>query len=141
MSQDKKRAFKEIFSNKSLFVQLMRNFSPPYFHWTEMLTPDRLELINSTFIDPELVKKESDVLYKLTIGNEEILIYVLLEHQSTVDYLMIFRLLSYMVRIWEMYVCQHRFKIPKNSVLKYPDPAVKIGHLLALSNIAFSPFR
>ncbi len=40
-------------------------------------------------------------------GDKEVLLYLLLEHQSTDDPRMAFRLLVYMVRIWELHVRKH----------------------------------
>ncbi|MCX7114438.1 MAG: Rpn family recombination-promoting nuclease/putative transposase [Gammaproteobacteria bacterium] len=55
----------------------------------------------NTFIDEELKLTQSDVLLKLRIEDKEGYIYVLAEHQSKPDPLMPFRLLKYMVKIWD----------------------------------------
>jgi len=52
--------------------------------------------------------RHSDLLYRARCEHKEIYVYLLLEHQSTNDPLMPFRLLVYMVRIWERHVRQHR---------------------------------
>ncbi|MBL4845494.1 MAG: Rpn family recombination-promoting nuclease/putative transposase [Planctomycetes bacterium] len=56
------------------------------------------------FIEEALRDRSSDVLYRAMLGEEETLIYVLFEHQSTVDRLMAFRVLRYMVRIWSQWL-------------------------------------
>ena len=60
---------------------------------------------NRSFISDALRERESDVLlcvpFQETTETEEILIYILIEHQSTVDPTMGFRMLSYMMKIWE----------------------------------------
>ena len=58
-----------------------------------------------SFISEALQQRESDVLLSVRFndetGTDELLIYILIEHQSTVDKTMGFRLLSYMMQIWE----------------------------------------
>ncbi|MBL4849656.1 MAG: Rpn family recombination-promoting nuclease/putative transposase [Planctomycetes bacterium] len=56
------------------------------------------------FIEEALRDRSSDVLYRAMLGEEETLIYVLFEHQSTVDRLMAFRVLRYMVQIWSQWL-------------------------------------
>ena len=66
----------------------------------------RLEQIKTTFIPKEMRKLEADLLYtvpmKTTQSGEEreVLVYILIEHQSSPERLMMFRLLSYMLAIW-----------------------------------------
>ncbi len=61
-----------------------------------------------SFISKALQERESDVLLSVpfqgntdAIDTDALFIYILIEHQSTVDKTMGFRLLSYMVQIWE----------------------------------------
>ena len=67
---------------------------------------DRLSLLNRSFVAENLKAKEADILYTVPFrdGSEsdELLIYILIEHQSTVDIAMAFRVLSYMMQIWQM---------------------------------------
>ena len=44
--------------------------------------------------------KEADIVYRLRLRGTEVIFYVLLELQSTVDHTMPFRLLQYMVEVW-----------------------------------------
>ncbi|WP_435788783.1 Rpn family recombination-promoting nuclease/putative transposase [Clostridium sp.] len=43
---------------------------------------------------------ESDIVYTVTIGKDDIVFYVLLELQSSVDHSMPIRLLMYMIELW-----------------------------------------
>lgn len=60
-----------------------------------------LEREAETFVDPDLRGTQSDLVYRapLKAGGTAYL-YILFEHQRTLDYQMPFRLLAYMVRIW-----------------------------------------
>ena len=59
----------------------------------------------NSFIDDELKLLQSDVLLKAMVSGEETYLYVLAEHQSKPDPLMSFRLMKYMIRIWDVH-CQ-----------------------------------
>ncbi|MXY27467.1 hypothetical protein F4Y59_04795 [Candidatus Poribacteria bacterium] len=79
----------------------------------EIIAPDLVGFLdfsrgtqqNRSFISDALRERESDVLLRVpfqrTTENEELLIYILIEHQSTVDPTMGFRMLSYMMEIWQ----------------------------------------
>lgn len=65
----------------------------------------QLTHINRSFIPDNLREQESDLVYSVPFRGEskadELLIYILIEHQSTVDVTMSFRLLFYMTQIWD----------------------------------------
>src|SRR5437773_165543 len=56
------------------------------------------------------VRKESivDVLYKTTMGHKTTYLYILVEHQSTADELMPFRILKYTCNVLEEHLKQHQ---------------------------------
>ena len=66
---------------------------------------DQLIPLNRSFISDTLREQESDLVFSVPFrrGSEtdELLIYILLEHQSTVDPLMGFRVLFYMTQLWD----------------------------------------
>ena len=68
----------------------------------------RITYEKRSFISKALQERESDVLLSVPFqedpdatDTDALFIYILIEHQSTVDKTMGFRLLSYMVQIWE----------------------------------------
>jgi predicted transposase/invertase (TIGR01784 family) len=67
-----------------------------------------LAVCPGSFVDEELQQTHSDVLYAVPLrtGGEGF-VYVLLEHQSSSDPLMAFRILRYVVRIWERWLREH----------------------------------
>ncbi len=67
-------------------------------HW------DTLELEKIHFVDRTLRGRYADLLFTAKAGDERLYVHVLLEHQSTVDPLMIFRMGSTMWRRWEQLV-------------------------------------
>ncbi len=66
----------------------------------EQLTP-----VNRSFIPDNLREQESDLVYTVPFRagtqTEELLIYILIAHQSTVDVAMGYRVLFYMTQIWD----------------------------------------
>jgi Putative transposase, YhgA-like len=63
---------------------------------------------SGTFIDRSLQHLQADLLFSLrTVHGGEALVYVLFEHQSSFDPTMPFRLLRYMIRIWEDWQKRH----------------------------------
>ena len=101
----------EHFSDRSI----RRLFQDPEYvrGLVEIIAPELVALLdfsrgaqqNRSFISDALRERESDVLLQVpfqgTPDSEELLIYILIEHQSTVDPTMGFRLLSYMMEIWQ----------------------------------------
>jgi predicted transposase/invertase (TIGR01784 family) len=67
-----------------------------------------LALCPGSFVDEDLQHTHSDLLYavRLRAGGEG-LVYILFEHQSSPDATMPFRLLRYMVRVWERWLRDH----------------------------------
>jgi predicted transposase YdaD len=64
-----------------------------------------LRVVPGELVDAELRGQRTDILYAVErIGGGEVLVYVLFEHQSAPDPWMGYRLLRYMVRIWEAHL-------------------------------------
>jgi len=60
-----------------------------------------LVLEPGSFVDENLSERQSDLLFRALLSGHDVRYYVLFEHQSEPDANMAFRLLRYMVRIWE----------------------------------------
>ena len=71
----------------------------------QLIDFSRLELQNRSFLSSKLQEQVSDLIFSVPFksGDEtdELLIYILIEHQSTVDVSMGFRMLFYMMHIWD----------------------------------------
>ncbi|NEE04728.1 Rpn family recombination-promoting nuclease/putative transposase [Phytoactinopolyspora halotolerans] len=73
----------------------------------DRLDLDRLVPASTSFIDPALRWRHSDLLFTAPLDGHEAFVYVLVEHQGSTDALMPFRMLLYVVRIWERYLTEH----------------------------------
>jgi len=71
---------------------------------------NHLEPCQQSYIDSELKLMQSDVLYKTSIHEQLGYLYLLLEHQSTPDKLMPFRMLKYHMGIWDDHLKQTKEK-------------------------------
>jgi predicted transposase/invertase (TIGR01784 family) len=89
--------YKKILSSKENFLRFIER----YVHepWTADISRDDVELVNKSFVTDEYRLLDSDVIYKLKIGNSDVYFYFLIELQSRVDFTMPFRLLKYMVAL------------------------------------------
>ena len=75
----------------------------------EQIDLNTLKMHPTTFVDPELRKLVSDVLYSVEFkdGKNQAFLYVAIEHQSTSDKLMPLRVIQYTCRILDYYIKQH----------------------------------
>lgn len=60
-----------------------------------------LAVCPGSFVDESLRERHTDLLYSVRLRERDAFLYLLFEHQSTVDALMPYRVLGYVVRIWE----------------------------------------
>ncbi len=91
--------FKAVFSEPAHAAMELRAVLPPALvAATDWST---LTLEPGSYVDDELVERQSDLLFRVVIAEAEARYYVLFEHQSEPDPRMAFRLLRYEVRIWE----------------------------------------
>lgn len=73
----------------------------------EKLNLETLKLENHSFVDENYKGSEADIIYSVTTGNAKGYLFLLCEHQSTVDHLIAFRLWVYMVRLLETHLKQN----------------------------------
>ena len=106
MSNPHDALFRRAFSNRENAVGELRCALPPDL--LEHLDLESLEIVDGTFTDQDLAQRYTDQLYLVPIDGGTGFVYVLFEHQSSTDPLMPFRLLSYMVRIWEKFLTKNK---------------------------------
>lgn len=94
------RLFTATFKNKEAAGRFLEAYLPSKV--VELMDLSQLEVDNNHFVDQALQQYRSDLLYQVPLTNgKPAYIYMLFEHQSTPDPNMPFRLLQYMVKIWE----------------------------------------
>ena len=111
--------FKSVFQQPANAVAELKHVLAP--EHVSAIDWSTLKLEPGSFVDERLADKHSDLLFsaETRASGERVLVFLLLEHQSSSEPKMALRLLAYMVRIWE------RFSdADKNSPLPLIVPAV-----------------
>jgi hypothetical protein len=93
--------FRRIFGVPANAASQLRAILPPDLAARLDLT--RLAPVPGSFVDEALRWRHSDVLFTAPLDGRDAFVYVLVEHQSSDDPLMAFRVLRYIVRIWDQY--------------------------------------
>lgn len=97
--------FKSGFEVPSSAAALFRRALPSAL--VDAIAWDSLVRESGSFVDSELAPRHSDLLFRATMHDRPVLLYLLLEHQSTSDPDMPLRMLVYLVRIWERFRKEH----------------------------------
>ena len=99
------RSLRRLLQDREYVRGLVQIIAP---HIETFLDFSQITYEKRSFISKALQERESDVLLSVpfqedtdAIDTDALFIYILIEHQSTVDKTMGFRLLSYMMQIWE----------------------------------------
>jgi len=73
----------------------------------DRLDLDQLTRVPASFVDEALRWRHSDLLFTAPLDGQDAFVYVLVEHQSSEDPLMAFRMLRYVTRIWDQHLHDH----------------------------------
>lgn len=90
------------FSQREHAIGLLKAALPPDL--VRAVDWGSLRVEKDSFVDRSLRGRYSDVVLSARMGEGRIYFYALIEHQRKVDPLMVFRVLVYMVRLWERLV-------------------------------------
>jgi predicted transposase/invertase (TIGR01784 family) len=91
--------FKDSLTNINIARDFLRNNLPEDI--TQITDLETLSLEKVDFIDSQIGKKEVDMLFSVKIDKEDSYMYVLAEHQSTIDKEMSYRLMRYSFYIYD----------------------------------------
>jgi predicted transposase YdaD len=97
--------FRRIFAVPANAASQLRAVLPPEL--AARLDLARLAPVPGSFVDEALRWRHSDVLFTAPLDGHDAFVYVLVEHQSSDDPLMAFRVLRYITRIWDQYEREH----------------------------------
>jgi predicted transposase/invertase (TIGR01784 family) len=71
-----------------------------------------LRLVSGSYVEKSLAQSESDLVFSASMDGQQVLFYLLFEHQSTVDTYMPLRLLGYIYRLLSKYQEEHGLPLP-----------------------------
>ena len=97
--------FKSAFCEAEEAASLFRALLPSTL--ASRVDAESLTLVPGSFVDEALADRHADLLYSCQIDGRRTLIYLLLEHQSTVDPLMAYRIYRYVNRILDRWLSEH----------------------------------
>ncbi len=91
-----------------------------FFLTSKTVDSTNLKMDNTTFVEPNLRDTISDVLFYTKFGKQDGYLYLLVEHQSSPDHFMAFRLFKYMMNICDRYLTKN----PKTKTLPLVYPLI-----------------
>jgi hypothetical protein len=97
--------FRRIFGVSANAASQLRAVLPPDV--TARLDLRRLARVQGSFVDADLAWRHTDLLFTAPLDGHDAFVYLLVEHQSSDDPLMAFRMLRYVTRIWDQYELEH----------------------------------
>ena len=97
--------FRQIFGVPANAASQLRAVLPPDL--AARLDLGRLARVPESFVDEALKWRHSDLLFTAPLDGRDVYVYVLVEHQSSDDPLMAFRMLRYVTRIWDQHLRDH----------------------------------
>lgn len=104
------RFFKRSLKEKKIAIDFLKAHLPiDIYSSIDMST---LQLTEKSFVVPELKEIHSDIIYKCQINQKSAYLFFLLEHQSSADKLMAFRMLHYVVSLSYEHLQQGHNKLP-----------------------------
>src|SRR5690554_1908033 len=92
------KGYKLLLSSKKIFLELLESFVDS--GWVQAIDPETITKIDKSYTLPDFQEKEADLVYQMKLNDQEVVFYILMELQSTVDFQMPYRLLLYMVEVW-----------------------------------------
>ncbi len=91
--------YKKIFSHPKMAEDLIKNFVKADF--VSQIDFSTLEELKNTYVSDDYKNFENDVIYKIKYQGEETYFYILLEFQSTPDFMMPVRMLNYILLFYQ----------------------------------------
>ncbi|QDQ40184.1 Rpn family recombination-promoting nuclease/putative transposase [Legionella geestiana] len=97
--------FRTAMANKQVAREFLKTWLPGEL--CQLIDFEQMEMQSRSQINDLRQESEVDVLFKTTVDGHEAYLYLLLEHQSTPDVLMPFRLLKYLCNIIDQHLKTH----------------------------------
>lgn len=95
------KGYKRVLKNRRVLLHMLRKYTD--FDWVQDVREEDIEFEDKEFVTDYFHTYESDLICRVRRGEQEIYLFLLLELQSGMDFTMPFRLLVYMVNLWEQY--------------------------------------
>lgn len=100
--------YKAIFTHAEIIQQLLESFVKQ--DWVAELDFSTLEKTNNSFVTDDCRERFDDVVWKVRWRNQDLYIYLLLEFQTTRDYFMTVRLMTYIGLLYQDLITSQQLK-------------------------------
>ncbi|MBF0157033.1 MAG: Rpn family recombination-promoting nuclease/putative transposase [Magnetococcales bacterium] len=91
--------YKTLFSHADMVQDLLQGFVRE--EWVDQVDFTSLEKVNGSYVTGDLRDREDDVVWRVRWGEEWLYVYLLLEFQATVDWMMSVRITSYVMLLYQ----------------------------------------
>ena len=91
--------YKRLFSHPRVVADFLRDFV--HEEWVSGLNFESLQKLDASYVSNATRRREGDLVWRVKYGEEWLYIYLLLEFQSTIDYWMPLRMLTYIGLFYE----------------------------------------
>lgn len=99
LKQPHDKFFRSTFGQVKVASDFLNNYLPKDL--ANIIDMNTLEPQKESFLDADLKEEFSDLLFRVSMNNKDSYIYLLFEHKSYKDRMVIFQVLKYMINIWE----------------------------------------
>lgn len=96
---DSDHPYKRLFSHKEMMADLISGFLNQEF--ASACDFSTLKRCNGSYVTDDLREREDDLIWSIRYGDRTLIIYLLIEFQSTPDPTMPIRIMSYMALLWQ----------------------------------------
>ncbi|MBF0109958.1 MAG: Rpn family recombination-promoting nuclease/putative transposase [Magnetococcales bacterium] len=106
--------YKQLFSHADMVRDLLQGFIRE--EWIGQLDFSSLEKVSGSYVTDDLRDREDDIIWRIRWGQTWLYVYLLLEFQSTVDWIMSVRMTAYVMLLYQDLVksgqVKHGEKLP-----------------------------
>lgn len=107
MTHSHDNAYKLLFSEPQMVIDLLQGFV--HEPWVAAVDFSTLEKMSAHYVSDDLRSREDDVIWRVKCQDEWLYVYLLLEFQSSVDYFMAVRLMTYIGLLYQDLLKQEKF--------------------------------
>ena len=101
-------SYKLLFSHAEMVADLLRGFVRE--DWVQELDFATLEKVSGSYVSDDLREREDDIIWRVRWGEGWLYVYLLLEFQSTVDWFMAVRIMTYIGLLYQDLIKSERVK-------------------------------
>jgi predicted transposase/invertase (TIGR01784 family) len=132
--------FKKIMAELPVAREFLEHYLPDDFK--ELVDLSKITIEKETYVEDHLKRRLSDVVYSIkTKDDQEAFVYILVEHQSSVDHWISFRLWKYSLLLCERHINKQNNKLPLIVPMVFYHGSTAYNALLNLWDLFADPVQ